>query len=311
MEKKAHELMAKRWLAKLTKLNPAHGKGSCSGKAPHKPLLLLCLLDMAEAGEIKSQSFVRTAGLVVRFKSYGSIVAERWPTRLDLSLPFYHLSSQGFWEPLTAEMQHATSPDTCLVCDFHSEFYELLNDPSFRTKARVVLISKHFTDTEKIALFEGLGMKTEYGSGSSSGGLILQEAVDSAKRKGRCARFAVRIVVDYHYTCALSGYRCMTSDGSAIVDAAHIEQWAKTQNDDFTNGLALSKNAHWMFDEGLWSVDDQFRILINLRRFDEHGPEFLKLSSFAGRHLQFDPRAVLRPSMEYLRRHRLFFGFRR
>jgi putative restriction endonuclease len=48
---------------------------------------------------------------------------------------------------------------------------------------------------------------------------------------------------------------------------------AETQNDDFTNGLALSKNAHWMFDEGLWSVDDNLRIVVNTRQFKEHGPE--------------------------------------
>ena len=43
------------------------------GKAPHKPLLLLCLLDMAEAGEVTGLTFTRTAGLVLRFKSYGPL----------------------------------------------------------------------------------------------------------------------------------------------------------------------------------------------------------------------------------------------
>ena len=40
--------LVKKWLGKLTKLNPASGRGQCRGKAPHKPLLLLCLVDMAE-----------------------------------------------------------------------------------------------------------------------------------------------------------------------------------------------------------------------------------------------------------------------
>ena len=101
----------------------------------------------------------------------------------------------------------------------------------------------------------------------------------------------------------------MTNEGTAIVEAAHIEGWAETQNDDFANGLALSKNAHWMFDEGLWSVGGDFRIVVNNRRFEEHGPEALKLGSFAGRHLQFDPAAKLRPSLELLRRHRLHFAY--
>ncbi|RYD75161.1 MAG: hypothetical protein EOP84_18730, partial [Verrucomicrobiaceae bacterium] len=86
-----------RWLGRLTRLNPAPGRASCRGKAPHKPLLLLALLDMAEAGELTSRAFTRTPGLVLRFRSYGAICSERWPNRLDVRLPFFHLSTQQFW----------------------------------------------------------------------------------------------------------------------------------------------------------------------------------------------------------------------
>ena len=61
---------AKHWLGKLTRLNPANGRGDCRGKAPHKPLLLLCLLDMVEAGEFPARAFTRSPGLVLRFRSY-------------------------------------------------------------------------------------------------------------------------------------------------------------------------------------------------------------------------------------------------
>jgi putative restriction endonuclease len=94
------------------------------------------------------------------------------------------------------------------------------------------------------------------------------------------------------------------------VDAAHIEKWAATQNDDPQNGLALSKNAHWLFDEGLWSVDEDLRVIVAVNRFTENGPEALKLAPMAGRHLQFDPSAKLRPSLEMLKRHRAYHGLR-
>jgi putative restriction endonuclease len=92
------------------------------------------------------------------------------------------------------------------------------------------------------------------------------------------------------------------------VDAAHIESWAQTQNDDLTNGLALSKSAHWMFDAGLWTVDDDLRVIVRAHRFSEAGPDAQQLRAYAGRHLQFDPKAKLRPATECLRRHRLRFG---
>jgi hypothetical protein len=51
--------LATRWMGKLTRLNPASGRGQCRGKAPHKPLLLLCLVDMAEAGEAQGRRGLR------------------------------------------------------------------------------------------------------------------------------------------------------------------------------------------------------------------------------------------------------------
>jgi putative restriction endonuclease len=264
---------------------------------------------MAEAGEVTSRAFTRSAGLVLRFRSYGTIVADRWPTRLDYRMPFYHLSTQGFWEALDSAMRSASSPESCVVCEMNPEFFDLLGDVGFRLKARMVLVSRYFEPAEQAGLFESLGLQVKPDF-IPKAERVLNEAMEAAKRKGRSARFAVRVVAEYRYTCALTGYRCMTSDGSAIVDAAHIEAWSETQNDDITNGLALSKSAHWMFDEGLWSVDDDLRVIVNGRRFEERGPELLKLGSFGGRHLQFDPAAKLRPSLDLLRRHRFHFTSR-
>ena len=300
--------MRSHWLGKLTRLNPATGRGACHGKAPHKPLILLSILDLAQSGEFTSRTFTRTPALALRFRTYGTIVADRWPTRLDLRLPFYHLHKQSFWRAFTAEMQPAASPETCVVCEMHPEFFELLADADFRLKARIVIVSKYFDPAERIALFESLGLQA-----GSRGALlkerVVKEAAEAAKCKGRSARFAVRVVAEYRYTCALTGYRCVTDDGAAVVDAAHIEQWSKTQNNDLSNGLALSKSAHWMFDEGLWSVDNHLRILVNTRRFTENGPEALRLGSFAGRQLQIDPAARLRPSLECLHNHRIHHGW--
>jgi putative restriction endonuclease len=304
----ADEDIKKHWLGKLTRLNPATGHGACQGKAPHKPLLLLALIDLAQTGELTTRSFTRSPGLVLRFRSYGTIVADRWPTRLDIKMPFFHLSTQGFWQPLDVEMRAAKSPDSCIVCEMHPNFFMLMADADFRLKARLVLVTKYFTPTERIALLEGLGLQAGSAKGVKADNVV-REAAEAAKSKGRNARFSVRVVAEYRYTCALTGYRCITDDGAAVVDAAHIEQWARTQNDDITNGLALSKTAHWMFDEGLWSADVDMRVIVNTRRFSENGPEAFRLSSVAGRHLQFDPSAKLRPSAEYLRNHRAHHGW--
>jgi putative restriction endonuclease len=295
-------LRAAHWLGKLTKLRPAIGRGSTHGPAPHKPLLLLCLLDMAERGELNTKAFTRTPGLVLRFRSYSTLFADRWPTKLDLKLPFYHLSSQGFWQAFAVDLRPAASPENCALCELDAEFHALLADADFRLKARLVLISHYFEPIERVAFFETLGIEGGLG-GHAAAERVREAALEVAKRKGRSAKFQVRIVDDYRHTCALTGYRCFTVDGASIVDAAHIDGWAETQNDDLSNGLALSKSAHWMFDEGLWSVNEDLRVVVHPTRFTEAGPEALQLRAYAGRHLQFDPKAALRPSVESLRRH--------
>ena len=292
------------WLGKLTRLRAASGNATdgVSGAAPHKPLLLLSILDLAESGKLLGRVLTRAPELVLRFRELGTLVAERWPTRLEFRLPFYHLKTQGFWQAFTAEMQPAYAPQSCMVIELDPTLFELLADRDFRVKARLVLVSRYFNEIERAALFEFLGLVSAGTAREAKG--VLAKALEDGKRKGRSARFQVRVVDDYFHTCALTGYRCFTAGGSSIVDAAHIESWAKTQNDDLTNGLALSKNAHWMFDSGLWAVDDDLRVIGRAHRFSEAGPEAQLLRSYAGRHLQFDPKAKLRPSIDALRKHR-------
>jgi len=299
--------IAKRWLGKLTKLNAAKGSGKCRGKAPHKPLLLLCLLDMAEAGELAGRTFTRTAGLVLRFKSYGALVSERWPTRLDMRMPFFYLRTQGFWQAFTLEMTIAQSPESCFVCELHEEFFDLLTDADFRLKARLLLVSRYFEARERVALLVSLGLCVDGAERNEPRMAALNEEADAAARKkGRSARFAVQVVSRYKFTCALTGLSCLTADGAAIVDAAHIEPFAETQNDDIENGLALCKNAHWKFDEGLWSVRRDGRVVLAPQRFTENGPEGLRLQPYAGRLLQFAAGVTLRPKENYFTRHRAF-----
>jgi hypothetical protein len=48
-------MLKQTWLAKLQKLHPSVSKAKGSGNArvaPHKPLLLLCLIDLAEGGAV-------------------------------------------------------------------------------------------------------------------------------------------------------------------------------------------------------------------------------------------------------------------
>jgi putative restriction endonuclease len=94
------------------------------------------------------------------------------------------------------------------------------------------------------------------------------------------------------------------------LDAAHIHQFKRGGSNLPTNGIALSKTAHWLFDRGFWSISDDFKVLIASHRFEEAGPEAHLLKRMEGTELlrSFDPR--FSPDPTCLAWHRRCHGFK-
>jgi putative restriction endonuclease len=81
------------WLAKVASLKVDRARGD---PAPHKPLLLLIILELAEQG-ILQDLLSLSPELAFRFLTFWRIVAHRRNQRPDIRLPFYHLQTDGFW----------------------------------------------------------------------------------------------------------------------------------------------------------------------------------------------------------------------
>ncbi|NJM31170.1 MAG: restriction endonuclease [Rhizobiales bacterium] len=73
--------------------------------------------------------------------------------------------------------------------------------------------------------------------------------------------FTRQIQAAYDKKCALTGFRIINGGGRPEAQAAHIRPVQQDGPDSVRNGLSLSSTLHWMFDRGLISVDDDFRIL--------------------------------------------------
>ena len=68
------------------------------GRAPNKPLLVLAILDLVEAGLVGMDGLVhKDAQLNLRYRSYSPICAPRRGNGIDLNLPFRHLASDGVY----------------------------------------------------------------------------------------------------------------------------------------------------------------------------------------------------------------------
>ncbi len=73
--------------------------------------------------------------------------------------------------------------------------------------------------------------------------------------------FAKQVRAAYDSRCAVTGLKIINGGGRAEMEAAHIKPVERKGPDSVRNGLALSRTAHWLFDRGLISVDDDFRLL--------------------------------------------------
>ncbi len=292
------------WLHKLATLRIDRARGN---PAPHKPLLLLVILEMAEKGEIASQELTLSPDLAFRFSVFWSVVARRRKQPPEVRLPFHHLGSSGMWQPLTVEEYPSPDKKLTRMIRFDPSFYDCLADQKFRDRARRVLIETepYFLPEERTALYTMLQIRPITPEIREP-----EELYRASVQAGRDARFRIDVVVlAYKHTCGLTGYRMTTLEMESIVDAAHIQEFRDSRNNDPRNGIALSKNAHWQFDRGLWSVNDDYRILVNREKFIEDGVPGQRLADFEERRLFLPSDPKYWPEHTYLDWHRKRHGF--
>jgi putative restriction endonuclease len=289
---------ADQWLAKIAKLNVYRAKG---GPAPHKPLLLLVILELAEQGLLRHE-LTLTPELAFRFYTYWQVVAPRRTQKPDVRLPFHHLKSDGFWFAFDEQGRPSPHPRLTYYAVLDSDFVAFAQDPACREKARRILIAAYFQPAERVALYALVGLPVPTDEE------IAQDAdyksAAEAQKKGREARFRLNVVAAYNYTCALTAYRLTTISAGSIVDAAHIHEFAKSRNNDTQNGLALSKNAHWLFDEGLWTLGDDYLVIVAAGRFTENSGDQKPLVAYNGEKVHLPTDRALWPSPVHIAWHR-------
>jgi len=99
-------------------------------------------------------------------------------------------------------------------------------------------------------------------------------------------------------------------DGKTAVDAAHIHQFKRGGPNHPTNGIALSKTAHGLFDRGFWSIGNDYRVLVKPEAFEESGEAASLLKPRAGGEILLPSNRSYWPGPEFLAWHRDKHGFK-
>jgi putative restriction endonuclease len=286
------------WLAKTAKLNVYRSRG---GPAPHKPLLLLVVLELAEQGLLRKE-LALTPELAFRFYSYWNVVAHRRTTKPDIRLPFYHLKTDGFWSVYDADGQPAARNRLAHYAILVADFQSFAQDPIAREKARRILIATYFEPDERVALYTLVGLPVLADSEAKKDANY--RSPEEARKQGRESCFRLDVVAAYEYACALTGYRLTTISAGSIVDAAHIHQFSDSRNNDPRNGLALCKNAHWLFDNGLWTLSDDYLVIVAVGCFAEESRDQKPLLTYHGQRIQLPTNQALWPNPVHIAWHR-------
>jgi len=105
----------------------------------------------------------------------------------------------------------------------------------------------------------------------------------------------------YDDRCAMTGLKLINGHGRAEVAAAHIRPVEENGPDLLTNGLAMSGTAHWLFDRGLITLEDDLKILVSRQVNDRDAVHaIVNRSGYLNRPM----RAIDRPHPRFLTWHR-------
>ncbi len=247
-----------------------------AGKAPHKPILLLALItlyknDKIDLSDIRPNMYLRETW------------SDLW-SYLDyektgpIQLPMYHMRSDGFWDITFNEGITPHQPRSLSALDkmigqisIDRELIELIDEEVTRNELiKSILNGGYFSKEEAVALASELNeLDDSFEYEERLNEMVHEEFVldhrslDEAFAPSRDPAFRRVILSAYDETCSVCGLHLISSSGISVIDAAHILPFHKFKNDDIRNGLALCKTHHWLFDRGLLSVDDNYRVMIS------------------------------------------------
>ena len=245
-------------LTRLTRLNCATNTNGF--KRPHKPVLLLTVTLLAEAGELAENKILFNPRLLEIFRRL--FLAARQPSdQFTPHYPFFHLSSEGFWilvpnpgkddelKFYTASKGVGKLRELVAWASLDPELHRMMLNPQSRHEIQAALI-QHYLPHVSESMWTALKEETLIASREKELLTDVPSRGDQLIDRVRSAAFR-RVIRDlYDVRCAACGVRFFFGDVD-LIDAAHLIPFSEGGDDRPPNGMALCKNHHWLMDHAI------------------------------------------------------------
>jgi putative restriction endonuclease len=300
------------YLQILSSLNVSYSKEK--GKAPYKPILLLVVIDLIAQGLIKENKILVSDNLIEIFDKYWSALGKS-AYKGGLTYPFFHLKNDGFWHLEFQRGFEGSRPRTVnqlkkyvQYASLDDNLFNFLQNQFTRQTIVDVLVEVWFSD--KYSNLENilqLDQDFQEQIHEELGSVVEQDDAEPKavlkKSYIRNPLFRKTVVFLYGYRCAFCELKILQSSNQVIVDGAHIKPFAKFFDDKIDNGISFCKNHHWAFDQGLFSIGDEYKILIS-KRFQEESPFAKSMKEFEDKKLLLPDYEAYFPRLEAVQWHR-------
>ena len=110
------------------------------------------------------------------------------------------------------------------------------------------------------------------------------------------------VLSEYEYSCAICNMRFHFGD-LVEAQASHIVPKNKSGTDDPRNGMSLCRTHHWAFDNGLFSLSDNYLLIVS-PILDKADTREFRLSEFSNHSISFPESELLYPHPSALSWHR-------
>ncbi len=280
------------------------GQGAGRHEKPHKPVLLLAVLDLIASGQVTPDRISWSQALRQRFTGYFEIVR----TPLDQNTPenpFRRLRTDGHWNaveivgalpiPLNRDPLVGECDKGKVLTSLTGGLERFVLSATDRLTLRQHLISRYFP-SHKAAL------ESLFREGAPLPMVAEETDSDYEARPGRNSAFRKKILEIYDCQCAACGLRIRMPEvrDLTFVDAAHLIPYSEQPNDHPTNGLALCKNHHWAMDRFLIAPGEDLVWKVSPRIIPHRSPGEKDLADLANKPLLPPNESAFAPAKDAL-----------